>query len=222
MLTVPLYPHVVLIILYTLLCLWLITPTLLYGNQIKMIEDIYKGNNALLDSLVNIAGDRDNMPEFMKLVRQIESGGKYRPELGKTDFPFGNPKAEASTSTAAGVYQFTNESVKTAKKRATNIGIDPGFINLIPNDPRQWTDQEADIMFLGNMFASIVDPDNPKASKSNMYSGLKGKPGLVDSLLSEAFKPNNPSINAMEDLYNTIQHTDPDEATKTRAKQIFK
>ena len=188
----------------------------------KKNKDLYKGNNVLLDSLTNIAGNRSSMPEFMKLVRQIESGGKYRPELGRTDFPFGNPEAEASTSTAAGVYQFTEKSVKTAKNRAKNIGIDPGFINLISNDPKQWTDQEADIMFLGNMFASIVDPDNPKASKSHMYSGLKGRPGLIDSLLAEAFKPNNPSFNAMEDLYYTIQHTDPDEATKARARQIFK
>ena len=183
-------------------------------GMFKKNKDLYKGNNALLDSLVNIAGNKDSMPEFMKLVRQVESGGKYRPKLEKTDFPFGNPNAKASTSTAAGVYQFTEKSVKTAKNRAKNIGIDPGFINLISNDPRQWTDQEADIMFLGNMFASEV--------LDKTYGGLRGRPGLVDSLLAEAFKPNNPSFDAMEDLYYTTHHTAPDEATKARVKQIFK
>ena len=46
-----------------------------------------------------------------------------------------------------------------------NINKSPGFNNLIPNHTKQWSDQEADIMFLGNMFASIVDPNNPKATK---------------------------------------------------------
>mgnify|MGYP003140981150 CR=1 FL=1 len=185
-------------------------------------KDLYKGNNALLDSLLNIAGNRDSMPEFMKLTRQVESGEKYRPELGETDFPFGNPEAKADSTTAAGVYQFTEESVGVAKKRAKNIGIDPSFIDLIPNDPTIWTDREADVMFLGNMFASIVDPNNPKTKKSHMYSGLRGRPLLVDSLASEAFKPNNPSLNAMKDLYYTIHHTKPDDKTKERVNLIFK
>ena len=195
-------------------------------NNPNKKTDLYptnvKGYNALLDSLIDIAGDRNAMPLFMKLTRQVESGGKYRPSKGQTDFPFGNPKAEADSTTAAGVYQFTKGSVDSAKKRAKNIGIDPGFINLIPNDPTQWTDQEADIMFLGNMFASIVDPNNPKATKSETYHGLKGRPGLIDSLLSEAFKPINPSINAIKDLYYTIHHTKPDSATIDRVNKIIK
>ncbi len=199
------------------------SPLNVLSNTYRLTDkDLYAGDNKLLDSLINIAGNKDKMPEFMKLVRQIESGGKYREKEGETDFPYGNPLAKAKSTTASGVYQFTEDSVDTAKKRAKNIGIDSSFIDLIPNDPTQWTDQEADVMFLGNMFASIVDPNNPKASKGQMYSGLQGKPGLVDSLLGEAFKPKNPSIDAMEDLYYTIHHTDPDEATKSRAEDIFK
>ena len=183
--------------------------------------DLYKGQNVLLDSLIDIAGDTTKMPEFMKLVRQIESGGKYRHLKGETDFPYGNPSAQASTTTAAGVYQFTKDSIDTAKTRAINLGIDSGFVNLIPDDPTQWTDQEADVMFLANMFASIVDPNNPNATKGQTYHGLQGRPGLVDSLLVEAFDV-NPSIKAMEDLYYTIHHTKPDAATKSRAKKILK
>ena len=208
--------------LTTLIANILIRLWLAIGLLMANSNDLYTGSNALLDSLIDISGDRSKMPEFMKLVRQIESGGKYRSFRGETDFPYGNPSAKADSTTASGVYQFTKDSIDTAKKRAKNIGIDSGFVNLIPDDPTQWTDQEADVMFLGNMFATIIDPNNPKASKGQMYSGLQGRPGIVDSLLVEAFKQKNPSIDAMEDLYYTIHHTKPDAATKARAKKIFK
>ena len=213
----PLYLTTLEVIAKILIRLWLVIGILMANNI-----DLYKGSNALLDSLIDISGDRSKMPEFMRLVRQIESGGKYRRFKGETDFPYGNGSARADSTTAAGVYQFTKDTVSRAKNRAKNLGIDSGFINLIPNDPTQWTDKEADVMFLANMFAAIVDPNNPKASKGQMYSGLQGRPGIIDSLLVEAFKPKNPSIDAMKDLYYTIHHTNPDAATKARAKKIFK
>ena len=186
-----------------------------------MAKDIYKGINPLLDSLVNVILTGDTRPKFMNLIRQVESGGKYRPKLGTTDYPFGNPEAKADSTTAAGVYQFTKDAINTAKNRAKNIGFDKGFINLIPNDATQWTDDEADIMFMANMFSSIVDPNNPLATKGEMYSGLKGRSGLIDSLLAESYKK-SPSIDAIKDLYYTIHHTDPDEATKKRVELIIK
>ena len=185
------------------------------------MEDIYSGKNQLLSSIIDSIMRTEERPEFLNLVRQVESGGKYRDLLGTTDFPYGNPEAEAKTTTAKGVYQFTDESVKVAKKRAKNIGFDASSINLISNDPRQWTDDEADVMFLANMFASTVDPDNPKTKKGQMYSGLKGRPGLIDSLLTLVLNK-NPDVDVMKDLYYTIHHTNPDKATINRANEIFK
>ncbi len=185
------------------------------------MEDIYSGKNQLLSTMIDSVMRTEERPEFLNLVRQVESGGKYRDLLGTTDFPYGNPKAEAKTTTAKGVYQFTDKSVDTAKTRAKNIGFDSSFIDLIPNNPKQWTDDEADIMFLANMFASIVDPNNPKAKKGKMYSGIEGRPGLVDSLLTLVLNE-NPDVDVMKDLYYTIHHTNPDEATINRVNKIFK
>jgi|TARA_R110002020_G_scaffold392332_1_gene602589 hypothetical protein len=168
-------------------------------------KDIYTKDaliyNPLLDNLTESVMSGDKRHEFLNLIRQIESGGKYRPLLGTTDFPYGNPQAKADTTTASGVYQFTKKSVDTAKQRARNLGFDAGFINLIPNDPTQWTNKEADIMALANLFAQS-----------------KIKPGFVDELLIKAFGGDR---QAMQDAYNMLHHTKPDEATKNRVNQIM-
>ena len=109
------------------LWLWIVQP---YRNIVNM-EDIYSGKNQLLSSIIDSIMRTEERPEFLNLVRQVESGGKYRDLLGTTDFPYGNPKAEAKTTTAKGVYQFTDKSVDTAKTRAKNIGFDSSFIDLI-------------------------------------------------------------------------------------------
>ena len=218
----PLYLTALTVIANILIHLWLIVPTSLHGKEISMAnKDIYKGKNLLLDEIIDSIMLTEKRPEFLNLIRQVESGGKYRPEKGIVDFPFGNPEARAKTTTAAGVYQFTEDSVNTAKNRAKNIGFDSSFIDLIPSDPTQWTDDEADVMFLANMFASTVDPNNPNAKKGQMYSGLEGKPGLIDSLLPLVLNK-NPNIDVMKDLYYTLHHTNPDQATIDRANKIFK
>jgi hypothetical protein len=220
--------------MYLMIYLWLwIVPFPQSSNNMELLNyltqpfdpmqtdnDIYTGENELLDSIIDSIMNTEERPEFLNLVRQAESGGKYRPEKGVTDFPYGNPEALAETTTAAGVYQFTKDSVDTAKNRAKNIGFDSSFIDLIPNDPTQWTNDEADIMFLANMFASTVDPNNPKAKKGKMYSGLEGESGLIDSLLSLVLNE-NPDSNIMRDLYYTLHHTNPDQATINRAQDIF-
>ena len=155
----------------------------------------------LLNNLIEQVQSTDERHEFLNLIRRIESGGKYRPLLGTTDFPYGNPEARAETTTASGVYQFTEATVDSAKNRAKNLGFDTGFINLIPNDPTQWTDKEADIMILANLFAQS-----------------KVKPGFVDELLIKAFGGDR---QAMQDAYNMLHHTEPDEATKNRVNQIM-
>tara|TARA_R100000458_G_C8116526_1_gene137192 strand:- start:62 stop:598 length:537 start_codon:yes stop_codon:yes gene_type:complete len=163
--------------------------------------------NPLLDSLVENVMTGGERPEFLNLVRQIESGGRYRPFLGKTDFPFGNPKARAETTTAAGVYQFTEGAVDAAKNRAINLGFDSGFINLIPNDPTQWTNKEADTMLLANLFAQIKKDEQGKPI-----------PGFVDELLEKVFQGDR---KAMQEAYYSLHHTAPDDATRRRVEQIM-
>ena len=62
--------------LTTLIANILIRLWLAIGLLMANSNDLYTGSNALLDSLIDISGDRSKMPEFMKLVRQIESGGR--------------------------------------------------------------------------------------------------------------------------------------------------
>ena len=155
----------------------------------------------LLNNLIEQVQSTDGRHEFLNLIRQIESGGKYRPLLGTTDFPYGNPEAKADTTTASGVYQFTEDSVKTAKNRAYNLGFDNDIIKNISDDPTKWTDKDADIMTLANLFAQS-----------------KVKPGFVDELLIKAFGGDR---QAMQDAYNMLHHTEPDEATKNRVNQIM-
>ena len=205
--------------------LWLwIVPTYQCSNKMSTNNNtnsnIYSGKNQLLSSIIDSIMTSKERPEFLNLVRQVESGG-WNPITQNVEHIYGDPQALAKTTTAAGVYQFTEKSVDTAKNRAKNIGFDSSFIDLIPSDPTQWTDDEADVMFLANMFASTVDPNNPNAKKGQMYSGLEGKPGLIDSLLPLVLNE-NPNIDVMKDLYYTLHHTNPDQATIDRANKIFK
>ena len=155
----------------------------------------------LLNNLIEQVQSTDERHEFLNLIRQIESGGKYRPLLGSTDFPYGNPEARAKTTTASGVYQFTEDSVETAKNRAYNLGFDKNIIKNISNDPTKWTNKDADIMVLANLFAQS-----------------KKQPGFVDELLIKAFGGDR---QAMQEAYYMLHHTDPDDATKSRVNQIM-
>jgi len=141
----------------------------------------------LLNNLLEQVQYTDERDDFLNLIRKIESDN--------------NPMASPGTTTAKGVYQFTDKSVETAKNRAINLGLDKGVINLISSDPRQWTDDEADIMAISNMFAQS-----------------KVRTGFVDDLLVDAFSGNRES---MQDAYYRLHHTAPDKATKERVKDIM-
>ena len=172
------------------------------------IDDIYtpekkgkvyeKANyNPLLDELIQNIDEGGERPDFMQMIRMIESNDEH--------------EAKASTLhgdeySAKGVYQFTNATVKRAKQRALNLGIDQGFVSTIPNDPTMWNDKEADVMFLANMFAAT----------------MKEK-GLVDNLLEKAFAGDR---QAMQDLYYKVHHTGSKEDkyydnTKARVEQFM-
>ena len=123
-----------------------------------------------------------NIYKWSRYVRHIESDN--------------NPKASAGTTSAKGVYQFTDASVQTAKNRMHNMGFYRDDIRDIDNNPHKWTDIEADCMFLANVFAQ------------------RGS----DKLLIKIGKGD---IEAMKQAYYKFHHTAPDVATKKRVDNII-
>ena len=120
--------------------------------------------------------------EWSRMIREIESDN--------------NPKAAAKTTSAKGVYQFTDASVETAKNRMHNMGFFLEDIRDIPTNPHEWNDEQADCIFLANMFAQ------------------RGS----DKLLSKVAYGD---LDAMKEAYYKFHHTDPDTATKMRVNRII-
>ena len=124
----------------------------------------------------------DNIYKWSVMVRMIESDN--------------NPKASAGTTSAKGVYQFTDASVQTAKNRMVNMGFDKEDVREISNNPHEWTDEHADCMFLANMFAQ------------------RGS----DKLLK---KVGNLDLDAMKEAYYKFHHTDQYDATIKRVDKLM-
>ena len=142
----------------------------------------------LLNNLIEEVQFTGNRSEFLDLIRKIESDNRIM--------------ATPKTTTAKGVYQFTDASVDTAKKRAINLGFDKATINLIPDNPQQWTDDEADIVAL-----------------SNLFSQSKVKRGFVDELLMKAFSGDR---EAMQDAYYMLHHTNKKApGTQERVEEVM-
>lgn len=136
---------------------------------------------------MNVAEDQrqgyiDNMYGFSQNVRNIESDN--------------NPLAAAGTTSAKGVYQFTDDSVTTGMNRMQNLGFGEDVISGISQNPAEWDDEQADSMFLANMFAQ-------EGSDEYMH-----KVGSGD-------------VQGMQDAYYKFHHTDPDNATKKRVNNII-
>ena len=123
-----------------------------------------------------------NIYRWSRMVREIESDN--------------NPKASADTTSAKGVYQFTDGSVQTAKNRMFNMGFDKDYIRDIDNNPHNWNDEQADCMFLANMFAQ------------------RGS----DKLLT---KIGEDDLSAMKEAYYKFHHTAPDKATIDRVEKLM-
>ena len=123
-----------------------------------------------------------NIYDFSQQVREIESDN--------------NPKAAAKTTSAKGVYQFTNASVQTGKNRMYNMGFEKEFIREVDNNPHNWNDEQADCMFLANMFAQ------------------RGS----DKLLT---KIGEDDLSAMKEAYYKFHHTAPDKATIDRVEKLM-
>lgn len=120
--------------------------------------------------------------KWSRMVREIESDD--------------NPKAAAKTTSAKGVYQFTDDSVETAKNRMYNMGFFLEDIRDIPTNPHEWNDEQADCIFLANMFAQR---GSDKLMRKIAYGDLE----------------------AMKLAYYKFHHTDPDTATRQRVDNII-
>lgn len=123
-----------------------------------------------------------NIYDFSQQVRNVESDN--------------NPLAAAGTSTAKGVYQFTDPSVQTGLGRMGNLGYNQDYIGGISQNPAEWSDEQADSMFLANIFAQ---------SGSDKYLSDIGSGDL----------------DARQNAYYKFHHTDPDEATKSRVGKLM-
>ncbi len=123
-----------------------------------------------------------NIYKWSRCIRNIESDD--------------NPMAAAKTTSAKGVYQFTDDSVDTAKNRMYNMGFFKEEIREIPRNPHKWTDEQADSLFLANMFAQ------------------RGS----DKLLNQVGLGN---LDAWKEAYYKFHHTDPDDATIKRVNKLM-
>jgi hypothetical protein len=124
----------------------------------------------------------NNMYDFSQQVRHIESDN--------------NPLAAAGTTSAKGVYQFTDDSVNTGLNRMGNLGYNQDFIGGISQNPSEWDDEQADSMFLSNMFAQ---------SGSDAYLNRIG----------------GGDAEARQEAYYKFHHTAPDEATINRVNKMM-
>ena len=120
--------------------------------------------------------------KWSRMIRKIESDD--------------NPKESAGSTSAKGVYQFTDASVQTAKNRMHNMGFFKEDIREISSNPHNWTNEQADCMFLANMFAQ-------KGSDK-----LLGKIAYGD-------------LDAMKKAYYKFHHTNPDKATIKRVDKLM-
>jgi hypothetical protein len=144
-----------------------------------------------MDRLGIDPGQRDeftkNMYDWSRQVRNIESDD--------------NPMAAAGSTSAKGVYQFTDASVDTARNRMLYAdkqgrGYGDEFIRSIPQNPQEWSNEQADSMFLSNMMAQTGSDD------------FLRKIGAGDE-------------KARQDAYYKFHHTAPDEATISRVNRLM-
>jgi len=124
----------------------------------------------------------NNMYDFSQQVRHIESDN--------------NPLAAAGTTSAKGVYQFTDDSVNTGLNRMGNLGYGQDYTGGISQNPAEWNDEQADSMFLSNIFAQTGSDD------------YLNKIGGGDA-------------QARQDAYYKFHHTAPDEATINRVNKMM-
>ena len=123
-----------------------------------------------------------NLEQWAKQVKNIESDN--------------NPMASPGTTSAKGVYQFVDDSVPVGKQRMKNMGFSDKYVNSLSDNPQEWSSEDADAIFFGNVFAQEgSDPFIKEIAKGNQK--------------------------ARRDAYYKFHHTAPDEATISRAEKFI-
>ena len=139
----------------------------------------------------------ENMFDFSRQVRNIESDNKIMAVPRKKDGTL--------ASSAKGVYQFLDDSVDTGRNRMRTQGFaerpdwnpfTEEFIGSISDNPQDWSDEQADAMFLSNMFAQTGS----------------------DSLMAGIGRGN---MQNRRDAYYRFHHTNPDDATRNRVEDMM-
>ena len=129
-------------------------------SQINAIIDIYDPSQSNLDdpkmaSLLDSLTDEimmGNTPDFLKFLGHMESDSN----LGSRVSGYNTDPSKGKVKTASGIYQFTEPTVGPTKKSAKiTSGFDPTYIDAIPNDPTQWTQEQSDIMALAKLFLQL-------------------------------------------------------------------
>ena len=128
---------------------------------------------------------KKNLGDFAHRTSGIESDyGANLNELG-------------GTTSAKGLYQFTDASVGTGKNRLLNMGVSQDVVDKIDDNPLNWSKDQSDMMFFGNLF--------PRGGSDDLFKKIaKGDKG------------------AMKELYSKYHHTDKShKKTQERAKKFF-
>ena len=156
----------------------------------------YKGYIPLLDAMIEQIMTTDEIHPMLQFFRGIETGGKITD--GIPENPYGDPSLVSDTD-ATGVYQFQPDTRDSVFKRAKQIGVNTEWLEGLSKNPSEWTDDQADIMLLLNMF-----PRSVRKNERTVLSKEWGYEGMVDKLLDKALLDYD--RNAMEELYYTIHH----------------
>ena len=156
----------------------------------------HDGYIPLLDAMIEQIMTTDERHPFLQFVRGVETGDKIVD--GVPMYPSGQSHLVSDTD-AKGVYQFQPSTVVSAKERANQIGVSDEWISGVSDNPAEWNDQQADIMFLLNLF-----PRSIRKNERTVVSKEWGRPGMVDELLKSALLDEDRG--AMEELYYTLHH----------------
>ena len=85
----------------------------------------------------------DNILDYMEVVREIESSND-------------NTQVNAESG-AAGFYQFKKDTIPTAKNRAKRMHTAEDYVANIPDNPLEWDEDQAGLMFLAHAFGAPLN-----------------------------------------------------------------
>jgi len=155
-----------------------------------LVDNKWEG---LMKSFLTKQGKRLKVPSIGKFRGYLMKFANFVIEIESS----GNVMAMPKTSSAKGLFQFTDASVHTAKQRMVNMGFDVEDVREVDLNPQKWSIEMAYCVFFANMFAQ------------------RGSDRLL-KLIGEG-----KGIGPMKDAYYKFHHTAPDEATEARVNKIM-